>query len=179
MASSRIASRYSKSLLDLAVDRGQLEQVKSDMDGVAEICSTSKELANLLQNPIIKAEDKKAILSKIFSTSSETTKLFIGFLVDKKRENELPLVAQQFVSSYNQMKGIAKATVVSAVKLSSDTMVKVQKYATGLLGKGDIELNNVVDASIIGGVIIKHEDKLLDMSVSKELREIRKTLIYN
>lgn len=179
MASSRIAGRYSKSLLDLAVERGQLEEVKSDMDGVAEICGSSKELVNLLQNPIIQVKDKKAILSKIFSTSSKTTKLFIDFLVDKKRENELPLVAQQFVASYNHMKGIAKATVVSAVPLSSDTMNKVQKYITGLLGKGEIELKNEVDASIIGGVIIKHEDKLLDMSVSKELREIRKTLIYN
>ncbi len=179
MASSRIAARYSKSLLDLAIEKGQLEQVKSDMDGVAEICSSSKDLVNLLKNPIVNSGDKKAVLNTVFSSSSDTTKQFIGFLVDKKREQELPLVAEQFVASYDQMKGIAKATVVSAVQLSTETMAKVKTYVVGLLGKGDIELNNMVDPSLIGGVIIKHEDKLLDMSVSKELREIRKTLIYN
>jgi len=179
MASSRIAARYSKSLLDLAIEKGQLEQVKSDMDGIAQICNSSKDLVNLLKNPIVKADNKKTVLNSVFSNMSDTTKLFIGFLVDKKREQELPLVAEQFVASYDQMKGIAKATVVSAVQLSTETMAKVKTYVIGLLGKSEIELNNEVNPSIIGGVIIKHEDKLLDMSVSKELREIRKTLIYN
>ncbi|MEY2925516.1 MAG: hypothetical protein RLZZ337_2067, partial [Bacteroidota bacterium] len=179
MASSRIAARYSKSLLDLAIEKGQLEQVKSDMDGVVQVCDTSKDLVNLLQNPIVNAESKKAILNKVFAENSDTTKEFVGFLVDKKREQELPLVAQQFIASYDHMKGITKATVVSAVQLSTDTMTKVKKYITGLLGKEEIQLHNEVDSSIIGGIIIKHEDRLLDMSVSKELREIRKTLIYN
>jgi F0F1-type ATP synthase delta subunit len=55
----------------------------------------------------------------------------------------------------------------------------MKTYVSSLLSIKDIELNNVVDPSIIGGVIVKHEDRLLDKSVSKELREIRKQLIYN
>ena len=179
MASSRIALRYSKSLLELADQAGELEKVKADMDTVGATCAGSKDLVSLLNNPIVGAKDKKAVLGKVFAQTTSITQNFIAFLVDKKRENELPMVAQQFVSAYDDMKGIAKATVVSAVELSEDTLGKIKSYVVGMLGKDEIELTNEIDPSIIGGVIIKHEDKLMDLSVSKELREIRKTLIYN
>lgn len=179
MASSRIASRYSKSLIALATESGVLDDVKSDMDSIAAICADSRELVSLLKNPIVTSDDKKAILGKVFKDANATTQNFIAFLVDKKREAELPMVAQQFIAEYDEMKGIAKATVISAVELSKETLDKVRSYITGILGKEGIELTNTIDPSIIGGLIIKHDDKLIDMSVSKELREIRKTLIHN
>ncbi len=179
MASSRIASRYSKSLLDLATSGGKIEEVKSDMESVAQICSDSKELTNLLKNPIVAVEAKKAILSKVFAHSNDITKNFISFLVDKKREDELNMVAINYLAAYNELKGIASATVISAVAMDENTLMKTKKYVETLIGKSDISLINEVDPSIIGGMIIKHEDKLLDKSVSKELREIRKQLIYN
>ena len=179
MASSRIAIRYSKSLLDLATQGGKIEEVKNDMDVVLAICANSKDLSSLLNNPIVNAEDKKAVLSKVFNNATDVTKGFLAFLVEKKREGELALIASNFIASYNEMKGIARATVISAVSLSNDTLTQMKSYVEGLLGKEDIELINEVDPKIIGGVIIKHEDKLLDKSVSKELREIRKQLIYN
>jgi F-type H+-transporting ATPase subunit delta len=179
MASSRIASRYSKSLLDLATAGGKLEEVKKDMDTVAAICSESRDLTNLLKNPIVTSAAKKAILTNVFSNTDELTQSFVSFLVDKKREDELHMVATNFVASYNEMKGIASATVISAIPMDGATLTKMKKYVETLIGKSDIEITNEVDPTIIGGVIIKHEDKLLDKSVSKELREIRKQLIYN
>ncbi|MGB0849983.1 MAG: ATP synthase F1 subunit delta [Bacteroidia bacterium] len=179
MASSRIALRYSKSLLDLATTGGKLEEVKSDMEAVSSICAESGELKTLLKSPIISSEDKKAVLSKVFSNTQDITKSFISFLVEKKREDELHLVASNFLEAYNELKGITKATVVSAIALNNDSLAQMKSYVEGLLGKADIELSNEVDPSIIGGIVIKHEDKLLDKSVSKELREIRKQLIYN
>ena len=86
MASSRIASRYSKSLLDLAIVGSKLEEVKNDMDAVATICSESRELTNLLNNPIVASAAKKAILTKVFANTNELTRSFVSFLVDKKRE---------------------------------------------------------------------------------------------
>ena len=173
MASSRIASRYSKSLLDLAIVGSKLEEVKNDMDAVATICSESRELTNLLNNPIVASAAKKAILTKVFANTNELTRSFVSFLVDKKREGELHMVATNFIASYKEMKGI------SAMPMNEATHAKMKKYVETLIGKSDIEITNVVDPTIIGGIIIKHEDKLLDKSVSKELREIRKQLIYN
>ncbi len=179
MASSRIASRYSKSLIELAIAGSKLEEVKNDMEAVSIICTDSKDLDNLLKNPIVTAEAKKAILSKVFANTNDITKSFILYLVDKKREDELLLVAHSFIASYNEMKGIASATVISAIPLNETTISNMKKFVESLVGKSDITITNEVDPTIIGGIIIKHEDKLLDKSVSKELREIRKQLIYN
>jgi F-type H+-transporting ATPase subunit delta len=153
--------------------------VKGDMDNVVQICAESKELRSLLKNPIVKIEDKKAVLAKVFSSTDETTRTFISLLADRRREAELANVATNFISSYNEMKGIASATVVTATALTGDALADMKSYVSTLLGKADIDLTNDVDPSIIGGIVIKHEDKLLDKSVSKELREIRKQLIYN
>ncbi|MFY0644875.1 MAG: F0F1 ATP synthase subunit delta [Bacteroidia bacterium] len=179
MASSRIASRYSKSLLELAKEANALDAVKEDMMLVMDLCANSKELANLLKNPIVKAKDKSEVLTKIFSSCNKSTTDFIQFLVMKKREAELPLVAEQYIQAYDSMKGIARATVTSAIPLSDETLNRVRTYVQGLIGTADLELTNNIDASIIGGMIVRHEDKLLDMSVAKELREIRKELIFN
>jgi len=179
MASSRIASRYSKSLYDLAKQGEELSSVKNDMDTVADVCSGSKDLINLLRNPIVTTKDKQAVLAKVFSSCSPTTLNFISYLVGKKREAELPMIADQFISSYDEMKGISRATVVSAIPLGDSTMNKLKSYIKGLIGSEELELKNIVDPTIIGGMVIKHEDRLLDLSVAKELREIRKELIYN
>lgn len=179
MASSRIASRYSKSLFDLAQQNGELEQVKSDMLNAKAICASSRELTNLLRNPIVQAKDKKAVFAKVFSGFTKLSLDFINLLVEKRREEELPMVAEQFIVAYNELKGISRAIVVSASPLSDTANERIKAYVQGLLGSTDIELSNEIDASIIGGLVIKHNDRLLDMSVAKELREIRKELIYN
>lgn len=179
MASSRIAARYSKSLIDLAKQANALDAVKSDMDAVVDICANSRELSNLLRNPIVSTRDKQAALNSIFTQCSPTTLEFISFLVAKKREAELPLVAEQFVSSYDAMKGIARASVTSAIPLSEESMARVKSYVGAMIGSTELELTNKVDPTIIGGMIVRHEDRLLDMSVAKELREIRKELILN
>lgn len=179
MASSRIASRYSKSLLELAKEANTLDAVKADMELVLDTCSGSKDLTNLLNSPVISAADKKAVLSKVFKDATQSTQNFIAFLVDRSREGELALVASQFISAYEKMKGIARVTVVSAIALPADTLEQVKAYTGGLIGEDNIELTNEIDASLIGGMVIKYEDRLLDMSVAKELREIRKELIFN
>ncbi len=179
MATSRIATRYSSSLLDLAKSSNKLDVVKDDMDVIVKIYAESKDLRSLLNNPIVKIEDKKEVLAKVFASTDETTLTFISLLADRRREGELANVATNFISSYNEMKGITSATVVTATALTGDALADMKSYVSTLLGKADINLTNDVDPTIIGGIIIKHEDKLLDKSVSKELREIRKQLIYN
>lgn len=158
---------------------GSIDQVKKDMDTVVSVCSGSKDLLMLLKNPIVKTADKQAVLVKVFAECSKGTQDFIQFLVKSKRESELPMVAHQFIRAYDELKGIAKATVVSALPLNEDTLNKVKMYLKSITGSSEIELHNEIDPSIIGGIVIKHEDKLLDMSVARELREIRKELIYN
>ena len=99
MASSRIASRYSKSLFDLAIQDNKIEQIKEDMLLIEAICESSNDLIALLKNPIVKAESKKAVMLKLIGETDKSTQDFVSFLIDKKREEELPSIASQFIAS--------------------------------------------------------------------------------
>ena len=92
----------------------------------------SVNLIALLKNPIVKSEDKKAIMLKLIHETDKSTQDFVSFLIDKKREEELPHIASQFIASYNQMKGISQATVVSAVPLSDKNLSQMQSYVEQL-----------------------------------------------
>jgi F-type H+-transporting ATPase subunit delta len=87
MAFGRIASRYSKSLLEIAQGNNELDKVKADMDAVQQICMNSKDLISLLNNPIVKTADKKAVLQKIFASLGKTTQSFISFFGRPKQRS--------------------------------------------------------------------------------------------
>src|SRR5579872_4703054 len=104
----RLAARYAKSILDLAVEKGQLEAVHADMLLLKQTCRDSKDLENLLRSPIIKADKKGKILQAIFANKiSPLTNAFITLLLNKEREGYLPEIAAAFVDQYKTRKGIS------------------------------------------------------------------------
>jgi F-type H+-transporting ATPase subunit delta len=177
--SGQVAARYGKSLLQLATESKSEDRVFQEMISLGELVAESDDLKSLLQSPIIKANDKKAILAKVLKDFSSLTNKFVALLVDKGRENSLSPISQNYIQRYREMKGMAIATVRSAVKLDDKTLSKVEKYLKSMLGKEDIDLTNEIDPDVLGGMVIQFEDKVLDLSVARELKEYRKELIYN
>jgi F-type H+-transporting ATPase subunit delta len=177
--SSRVAARYSKSLFELAVSQQRDELVYTEMNDLISIISGSPDLASLFRNPIVSASDKRKVSTEVFKDFSESSKNFINLVIAKKREDELSEMAASYIRQYDAVNGLAKATVRSAIPLNENTLSKVRKYLQGAIGMENVQLENIIDASVIGGMVIRYEDRLLDLSVSKELQEIRKQLIYN
>ena len=179
MSEIRIASRYSKSLAHLATEANSLDLVYQDITDIRLALSESKDLASVLQSPIVKAEQKKSILTQVFKGQNPLTLQFALYLVDKKREMYFAHICDAFIDHYHDIKGIAKAKVTSAFTLDASTIESVKKYLSSTFSKDEILVENVVDKSVIGGMVIQYEDRLLDMSVRKEIQEIKKQLIYN
>lgn len=179
MSVIRIASRYSKSLLHLASEAGSQDKVYQDMSDIRKSIHESREFQNLLKSPVVATDKKKSILGEILKNQQEITRNFVMYLVDKKREMYLAQICDSYVQQYHSLKGIAEATVTSAFQLDKHTLDSVRKYLSNAFSKDDIKLENVIDRTIIGGMIIQYEDRRLDMSVQKELQEIKKQLIYN
>ncbi|MBI1307668.1 MAG: ATP synthase F1 subunit delta [Bacteroidetes bacterium] len=177
--SSRVAARYAKSLLDLSIQQKNEEGVHAEVQDILATVKGSPELRNLLKNPVVASADKSKVLNSIFAKTSEGTRKFIDLVVDRKREAELEEIAGQFISRYNDLKGLAKATVRSAIPLSDQAMNKVKQYLKGAIQRDNVELENIIDPSVIGGMVIRYEDRLLDLSISREIKEIRKQLILN
>ena len=99
MPNPRLATRYAKSLIDLSVERGQLEVVYRDMQYLQQVCKASRDFVNLLRSPVIKADKKQAIIKAITKDKvSELTAVFINLMINKSRESDMPEIVEAFIT---------------------------------------------------------------------------------
>ncbi|MBP6575162.1 MAG: ATP synthase F1 subunit delta [Flavobacteriales bacterium] len=175
-----VAYRYARSLMELAQERGVLAGVEEDMRLVARTCEANRELVVLLNSPVVKADKKDKILSAVFAGKiGAITTSFMSILVRKGRERLLPHVAAAFSILYKISKNIVVAQVTSAVPLDAATREKVMALAAKQHPGKSIELVELVDPALIGGLSIRIGDELYDGSVSRQLSDMRREFSKN
>tara|TARA_Y100000588_G_C14043322_1_gene833846 strand:+ start:441 stop:998 length:558 start_codon:yes stop_codon:yes gene_type:complete len=173
MSEYRIASRYAKSLLDLSVEKGTLEEVNKDMQLLSETAEESRDLVMMLKSPIITHDKKLAVLKKVFEGKvSELTMSFFTILTKKQREAYLVAVAEEFHHQYNAHKGIEEATVTTTFPLT-DALRKEFESVVEKITSRKVELTEKVNEALIGGFILKIGDRQIDDSVSSKLKALR------
>lgn len=178
MSSYRLASRYSKSLLQLAQERNALETVYSEMLGIHALTSGSKELKLLLKSPIISADKKLSVLKKLFDGKiSELTYKFLELLVKKGRESYIPEITSAFIEQYKALKKITTVKLTSAIKLDSATVEQIVSALKTQAGITSIDLKEEIDESLIGGFVLQYGDKQIDASVQRSLQQLSNTVI--
>jgi F-type H+-transporting ATPase subunit delta len=180
MSVTRIASRYAKSLLDLAVDRGEADAVLADIQGFKKALE-SKDLLNLVKSPIINTGKKKEIFSVLFKDKfNPTTFAFTDIVLKKGREAYLPAVADEFIAQYHQMKKISSARLTVAAEISDAKLEEIKaKLLDSNITLDNVDLEVHVDPSIIGGFIIEIGDNLYDASARHKLEKLRKEFVRN
>lgn len=169
-----VASRYAKSLIDLAHEQGQLDAVKEDVESVILILKSNSELLAVLKNPIISGDKKRNILAAIFEGKINPVIVsFFYILVNKGRAAILLDIAQEFVREYNEAKGIIKASVTSATPLSEANLAELQKTIEEEV-KAQVILKNIVDSALIGGFVVRVGDRQMDASIAGKLNKLEK-----
>ncbi len=177
MAEFRVASRYAKSLLGLAIEQKQEEKIREDMLLIAETCQNSRELSNMLKNPIIKYDKKLNVLKKLFGNKvQEVSGRFIELITRKNRADLLPDIAALWLDFYNEHKNIAKAIITSATPLTGEARKKVIAELTAGTGQ-QVILEEKIDANIIGGYVLNIGDQQLDKSIAGQLRGIKRKFL--
>jgi F-type H+-transporting ATPase subunit delta len=176
----RLAARYAKSILDLSLERGQLEDVYKDMLFLHETCRSSREFVNFLHSPVIKPDKKGKIIDAILGGKiSLLTMAFIKLLLHKERESYLPEIASAFVGQYKTYKGIRTVKLTTAVAVDEDVKKAIlQKVQAGHDGQ-QVELDTAVREELIGGFILEVGDNMVDASIAHELNNIRKQFQNN
>jgi F-type H+-transporting ATPase subunit delta len=173
MLSPRLSGRYAKSLLDLAVERGQLEAVYADMQYLRDLISASRDLAVMLKSPVISSDKKQAVINAITAGNiGELTLAFTRLLIAKHREGELVEIIPAFMSQYRHYKGIHTVKLTTAMPVSEEAKAKILAQVRGTSDIEKIELETVVNPDIIGGFVLQTGDKLVDASIAYELQEI-------
>ncbi|MEC3879512.1 ATP synthase F1 subunit delta [Parapedobacter sp. 10938] len=174
MSEFKVASRYAKSLIDLAQEQGNLEVVKKDMDQFIGTLRANSELQAVLKNPIMKQDKKRNILDALFGDKIHPSIVaFFHIMVRKGRAGILYATAREFIREYNEVKGIVHATVVSATKLSANNLDALQKVIASEIN-AEVVLRNTVDSSLIGGFVVNVGDKQIDASISGKLNKLKR-----
>src|SRR5688500_12125377 len=173
MSELRVASRYAKSLIELAAEKGVLEQVHEDMKLFTSVVSQNRDFRLLLHNPIVKSDKKLAVINTVFKGKvNEMTLAFYNIVARKSRESILEFVATEFEKQYNIMKGIQRASVTTAAPLSPALRQQLGEKLANETGK-TIQLEEMIDPSLIGGFVLKVGDKQIDSSVRYSLRKLK------
>ena len=180
MPNARLAGRYAKSLLDLATEQGQLEAVYADMKYIQAACDASSEFVNMLRSPIIKADQKNSIINEVLKNNvGVLTNSFTVLLVKKGRELELPEMATAFIEQYNEIKGIHQVTLTTAVVVSEDIKKSIEQKVKSAAHFTTIELTTKTDESLIGGFVLEFNNNLVDASIARDLKDIKKQFLNN
>lgn len=173
MAGSRAAIRYAKALLSLATDKKVAETVNNDMSLIAETVSSNEELSQVMKSSVIKGETKKEILNKVFPKVDAVSKGLFDVLVSNKRLDIVGDVAKNFNRLFDLQQGKEKATVTTAVPMTSALETKVLAKIKELTSK-TVELENIVDESILGGFILRVGDKQFNASIANQLNKLKR-----
>ena len=174
MSVFRISYRYANSLMQLAEEKKIFKKITDDAELIYNTLYSSKELRSVLKSPIVKVNDKKSLLQKIFEKkiSSETTN-FIEFVIEKNREDILFDIFKEFIALADKKNGIVKAKVVSASDLNDQLKERIIDDLSKKTNK-KVSANYKVDTNLIGGFIVRIEDTVYDASVKHQLNLLRK-----
>ncbi len=176
MLAQEVAKIYANALLLSVVEKGMIDVAYDQFKSLKELLAKDKSLVNFLSAPQVLDENKLSLVRDVFSSRME--KLFVEFLVvliDKNRVNFLPQVIDEFTRLVEAKRGIGRVTVITAVPLVEDERVRLKdkmQKKTNL----EIILEEKVDPSIIGGMIIILHNEIIDGSVSHGLNAVEEQL---
>jgi F-type H+-transporting ATPase subunit delta len=180
MLNPRVASRYAKSIIDLAVEKKQLEPVYQDMLYLQRLTKGSREFLNLLKSPVVKPDAKiKAVQAVTKGSVSEMTAAFIKLLINKARESVLPEVINSFIEQYKREKNINTVKLTTAVPVSDELKKIIVAQVKKTSDMQNIELETVVNPDLIGGFVLQSGDKLIDASIAYDLKNISRQFENN
>jgi F-type H+-transporting ATPase subunit delta len=173
----KISHRYAVSLLESAIEKKIIEKIFKDMQLVANVLQSSRELRVALENPIINPEVKEKIVVELFGGKVEKESLeFVKFIIAKRREEFLLSIALRFLELYDDHIGVASVNVKTAFEISDEQKYMLKDKIEKIL-KIDVRLNFQIDRDIISGFVARVGDTLYDASLQHQLDLLKRQFL--
>jgi len=174
---SLVAIRYAKALFNLAKEKSVLEKVSNDLAFFGELLTSSSDLKGFINSPLYKPSEKKEILTKLtHSTIESITLKFLYLVIDKKRESIIPEIIQNYLDFFRQEKNIKRVVFKSPGQLDSSFYDALKHQLESSLN-AQIELKTEQNPELLGGFVLMVDGKLMDASISNQLKQIQKRLL--
>lgn len=179
MLVSKAARRYASALLETAKDQKSVEDTLKDILFIKNTIDNSKDLLLFLKSPVIKPDDKDAVLKSIFEKHvGKLSNEFVKLVSTKERTDLLPEIVVAFVKQYNEYAGIIEVEVRTAKALEDAQVKELQKVLEKTTSK-KVEMNLKEDAELKGGLLVKIQDTVIDGTVKHKLEQLEQTFLDN
>lgn len=175
MLNGALARRYAQALYEIGSQK-DLKQIEAELQELTGLIQDNAEVAHLLYHPHIPLTEKKLLMDKLTSGDlSETVRHFLYLLIDRRRQNLLPDIQQEFGLFVDKARNIIEARVASATPLSTSQEKHLQKELARISGK-DVRMVKEIRPELIGGVLVQIGDQVMDGTVAHKLSQIRLSL---
>ena len=172
-----ISKAYGEALFELAIEKNELESIAEQVNVLANAFAENPELVKLISHPKISKEEKINVIETIFKgRMSDDIVGFLVIIVEKDRGSEIEDILKLFQAKVREYKKIGVALVTSAIELSTEQKQKVEQKLLQQTAYESFEVEYKVDASLIGGMIIRIGDRVVDSSIRSKLDNLTKEL---
>lgn len=171
-----VAKTYAEALFSVALELNQLDQYGQELDFVMESFKQHTDFYELYKTPRISNEEKKQIIEAVFQGKlSAEIMNFLKILSDKRRTNVIEAIVKDYHKLAHEHQNIVEAVAVTTVPLKNEDKVALEEKLSKMTGK-KIILKNEMDQTIIGGMLIRMGDKVIDGTVQGRLSKLRESL---
>ncbi|PMD67768.1 ATP synthase F1 subunit delta [Companilactobacillus nuruki] len=179
LSKNQVGKRYSKALYEVAEEQNSIEEMLEDLKSLKTVYEKNPSLSFALAGRSISRTEKLTILDTLKSQFGELMQDFLGLVFDNNRMDCIVEIADAFIEKYDEVNGIVEATVTTTIDLDEAQSKNLESVIKDRFSVNKVNLTKIVDSKIIGGVIIRVGDQVVDGSVVKRFNDIKKTLLVN
>ena len=171
-----IADRYAQALFEVGEETQTTSELYQELSELVDIFNENKDLYNFLKSPLNGREDKKNVMQNIFKNQlSNSMNNFLKLVIDKDRISAIENMKESYKSLLNDKNNILEGTAITAVELSEKEIKDLEKNLSIKYNK-NVTLNNIVDETILGGVLVKLGNEEIDGTVRTRLSKMKNQL---
>lgn len=177
MIDLRIVRRYATALFNSAQSADAIDLVESDLGLISYTFEASPQLKDVMVSPLIPSDKKREIVTSIFQGKiQDVTLYYLYLLIDNRREDVVTETEAEYIRVANEVRGVISATVTAAVELTSDEIIRLRAKLSEMTGK-QVDVVVDIDPAIIGGLIVRVGDTVMDGSIAGHLAKIKDEFI--
>jgi F-type H+-transporting ATPase subunit delta len=170
------AKRYAEALFEVGLEENLLDAFKDELAAIADLFEAEADYQVILQHPKVSQSEKKAMFQELFTGKITQEMLnFLFILVDKHRLSEIREIQRAFIALYHEARGIVEAVATTAIAMKPEAIERMAASLSKKMGK-EVRLQNAVDANLIGGVLLRMKDQVIDGSLQGKLNNLQEEL---
>jgi F-type H+-transporting ATPase subunit delta len=173
---SRVSRRYAKALFSIGREDGQFERYGQDLNAFTRFYQQAPQFRQVIVNPVFDLEDRQKVLQVVLERSgfSATVRNFLNLLLDKNRMGAIEAITEHYAKLTDEVSGIARAEIITARALKEDALAKLEQALESLTSK-KIKSEVKEDRSLIGGIVVRIGDMVMDGSVKAQIEGLKES----